>query len=89
MENVFVSDLVQMEKMSNRWTQVKKSLVNGSAAEKGLGNAAKLARSTTQSSVTFSQMMNASGSRMTMRGVKHMNEQEVNVQAEWTDDGDR
>ncbi len=58
------------KKMSNRRMQVKKSSVNGSAAGKGLGNATEeLARSTTQSGVSFSQVPNISSSGvMTKKG---------------------
>ncbi len=64
MENVFVSDLFHMEKMSGHQVRERKSLVNLSTMEKGLGNAAKLVRSAIPSSVTFSQAMNASGLRV-------------------------
>ncbi len=80
MENVFASDLFRMQKMSGLQMKERKSSVNGSTTEKGLGNAAKLVRSTAQSSVTFSQILNASEARMMTRGAaKRMNEQEANA----------
>ncbi len=80
MENVFVSDLFHMEEMAGHQAKEKKSLVNGSTMEKGLGNAAKPARSTAQSSVTISQMTNISGLQMmTIGAAKCMNEQEANA----------
>ncbi len=64
-----------MLKMSGCQEKMKKSLVNGNTAEKGLGNAANLARSTTQSGVSISQATNVSGSGVTTRvATRRMNE---------------
>ncbi len=72
-----------MLKMSGHQEKTRKSLVDGSAAEKGLGNAAELARSTTQSGVSFSQAPNVSSSKvMPKKAAKLMNEQEMNADAE-------
>ncbi len=68
--------------MSNRRAQEKRSLVSGSAAE-GSGNAAAgIARSTTQSGVSFSAP-NISGSQvMTKKAAKMANEQKMNMNTE-------
>ncbi len=77
-----------MLKTSGCQEKMKQSLVDGSTAEKGLGNAAKLARSTTQSGVSFSQAMNVSGSGVMTRGaMRRMNEQGMNVNAERMENG--
>ncbi len=83
MENAVVSDLFHMEKMSGHQAKMKKSLLEGSTAEKGLGNATRIARSTTQSGVSFSQATNVSGKGVMTRGAtKHMNEQGTDTNAE-------
>ncbi len=88
MENALVSDLFHMEKMSGHQAKMKKSSVEGSTAEKGLGNAAVVARSTTQSAVSFSQAMNISGSGvMTREATRCRNEQGVNANAERMENG--
>ncbi len=69
--------------MSTHRAQAKRSSVKGSAAEKGSGNATEIARSTTQSSVSFSQTLNVSSSKvMTKKAVKLMDEQETNADTE-------
>ncbi len=51
-----------MEKMSGHQAKAMKSLVDGSTMEKVLGNGSRPARNTAQSSATFSQATNVSGS---------------------------
>ncbi len=74
--------------MSNHQAKTKESLVEGSTAEKGLGNAAMVVRSTSWSGVSFSQMTNVSGSKvMTKKTAKPMNGQETDVDAERMENG--
>ncbi len=77
-----------MLKMSGRQEKTRKSLVDGSAAEKGSGNGAELVRSTTQSGVSFSQALNVSGSKVMMKKTaKPVNEQEMNADTERMENG--
>ncbi len=77
-----------VKKMSNCQGKVKRGSVNGSAAEKGSGNAAGIVWSTTRSGVSFSQAPNVSGSRVMMKkAVKPVNKRKANANAERTENG--